>query len=116
MISHEHAQLQRIFLLLSLGITDALRKGIISHNEAEWLLFSPRTMSYCKSMGTDAELVHLIHMGTELESIRKIVSVDDWLEAIDKIRSTAFLVLSRTEPCDTQLDPWIEKLLPEFKK
>ena len=106
MSPNELLRLQRIMALLSLGILEALNDELISIREAELLLFSPANLKMCERIGAEPELYDLIHIGTELDSIKDLLTAQDLINAVSKIRSNAKSLLSRIGPSDTQLDRW----------
>jgi hypothetical protein len=106
----EKNRLQRLIALLSVGICDALRDGVISHDEAERLLFSPHSSRWCNYIGMEKLLVSLLHDGTELDTIDRLVGSDEWNSTIERLRANAYSVLTKTEESDSQLDTWLDKI------
>lgn len=111
MITPEANRTQRLLALFTLGVCDALSENAISNTEAERLLFSPRTMRNCKSMGLSAEAIKMIHIGTELDSISRMVGYEEWSASINSMRKIARDVLVATQESSSQLDNWFDKLV-----
>ena len=107
MDSNERNRIQRILALLTLGLTDALNDELISTDEAERLLFSPRMMSYCKELAALPELVNAIHAGTELDAVKRLLRSDQWATSIEAIRRNARALIAKTEPSDPEMEPWL---------
>jgi len=94
-----------------MGLCDALQDETISHDEAELLLFSPHMMRLCKNIAASKLLLDLIHLGTELHSIKRLVGTDEWNRSLNEIRENARFVLAQSEVTDSQLDSWVDRLL-----
>lgn len=108
---NEQLRLQRIIAIFSIGIIEALKDGRIAIREAELLLFSPNTMTWCEGINAEPELQDLVHIGTELDAVNDMLPKEDWVAAVNKIRANANSLLSRTTPSDPQLDHWIPQLI-----
>jgi hypothetical protein len=113
MNANEQTRLQRLLALLSLGICDALADHQISIDEAEQLLFSPRSMRYCRNIGSLQDLIHLVDVGTELDPIQRLLPPMVFSKSLDEIRANARAVLSKTNSSDPQLEPWLLRLISE---
>jgi hypothetical protein len=107
----ESLRTQRLLALLSLGMCDMLENNVISIDEAERLLFSPHSMQCCELIGADERIISMIHEGTELDSIKRLLPPEQFGISLDRIRATARLVLEQTEASDSQLDKWIDALI-----
>lgn len=106
MTSSTLIRLHRLIALLSLGIKKALSERLITIDEAERLLFSPGTMQILTGLGVTPELIHLIHCGTELDNIERLVP-DRLVTALDHIDHVAIEILSTTIASDPELDNWL---------
>jgi len=110
MNSAEINRTQRILALLALGICDALQNEAMSSDEAEDLLFSPHTRHCCEAMGAPAELVDILNEGSELDSIKRLLSSEQWIVALNSIMEKARSFLKETVPSDAQLEKWTSAL------
>ncbi len=110
-MSNENARIQRLLALLSIGVVEALRNNTISADESERLLFSPRMMNFCQRISAKKELRQLIHLGTELDDIKRLVSEESFIKALDEVRQKAEATLRDTTPSDSQLDFWAPRLI-----
>ncbi|MFO1046173.1 MAG: DUF3969 family protein [Planctomycetaceae bacterium] len=111
MIEDETNRLQRLLALLILGVSDALNDEIITIDEAERLLYSPNTMRFCEEISASLDLTNAIHAGAELGSIKQLLASEEWDKSIDAIRTNARTLIASTPPSDSQLDPWLPRLL-----
>src|SRR5262249_36182363 len=102
---------QRLIAIFVLGICDAIRTGSVSIDEAENLLFSPHTMRCLARIGGSAKIIDIIHLGTELDDVRRIVSEQELMVCLEKLISEASAFLSESEACDPQLEKWIEPII-----
>ncbi|MDB5339640.1 MAG: hypothetical protein JWN70_5259 [Planctomycetaceae bacterium] len=109
----ENVRTERLLALLSLGIAHALKNGAISSDEAERLLFSPGTIGRCSKIGAPSELIDLIHVGTELDAIKRLISLRKWEESLEIVQTNALAVLRQTDESCSQLEPWIAKLIAD---
>lgn len=100
--------IEKIFLLLILGINKAINENLISLDEAEYLLYSPYVMGQINLI-THSHLLDLIHRGTELEDIQQLVP-DHFQEAIDQISLDAESTLKALPVLDPQKAKWVIKL------
>ena len=105
----EKCDVKKLVLLLTIGLCDALRANVITINEAEYYLFSPRTM---RLMNHDEETRDIIHMCTEFENLARLApkSLDGAIaDVIDKAQTA----LKNSGSCDFESEPWLYKLLSE---
>jgi len=112
MEASERNRLERLLAVLSLGLCVALRERFIELDEAERLLFSPGTMRSLANAGAARELITLIHSGTELENILSLLP-DRFTAALDEMNHEAQVVLTSTSPSDSQLNNWLEQVIPQ---
>ena len=111
MIEDETNRLQRLLALLILGLSDALNDELITIDEAERLLYSPNTMRFCEEILASPDLMNAIHAGTELGSIKQLLPSEEWGKSIDAIQTNARAFIASTPSSDSQLDPWLPRLL-----
>ena len=104
------AQLERVVLLLTIGLAVAIQRRKVSTEVANQVLFSPLTMSLLRAAGVRAPVVHLVHVGTEIEDIESIFphKLDS---ALHTLIEDAIACLESCEPYDFNSDMWIAQLL-----
>ena len=71
-ISRKKQLLEQTLLVMAVGLCTALEEGRIRIDDAEYLLFSPRTMTLIEEAGLSPELLSVIHNGTELEDVESL--------------------------------------------
>lgn len=79
-------KLEKIFAVNTIGIITSLQENVITIEEAEKMIFSPRTMDLMKSKGASEELLNILHLGTELEDVESLIphKLNSSLEEIKK--------------------------------
>ncbi|MDM5296783.1 DUF3969 family protein [Bacillus pumilus] len=65
--------LDKIVAIQILGVITALEEDVLTIEEAEKIIFSPRTMDVLKASGASELLLNLLHLGTELEDIESLI-------------------------------------------
>lgn len=95
-MSTNSIQLEKFLLILSLGLTEAVKAGVLCVDDAEKLLYSPKVLALLSRIGLAIEVLDLVHLGTELEDINSLIP--DRLEAnLNEMSSLAVSKL-RTMP------------------
>ncbi|MEI1681831.1 DUF3969 family protein [Acinetobacter baumannii] len=61
--------LEKLILLVNLGVLHSLKNGYININEAEYFLYTPYMLRLLKENNCSIDLVNIIHRGTELEDL-----------------------------------------------
>jgi hypothetical protein len=110
---HETHRVQRLIAIFTVGICEAVRTGVVSIDEAEILLFSPHTIRSMEQIGAPAKMTDFIQVGTELDAVKRIVSQQEFMRSLERIRSEALSFLGDTKACDPQLEKWIELLVQD---
>lgn len=109
MKASERNRLERLVATLSLGLSNAIGDGVITIDEASRLLFSPATMRLLKDAGVDKAIIAMIHAGTELDDIQRLLP-DRFASALEEMKREAKAFLSTTAPSDPGLDNWLRQL------
>jgi hypothetical protein len=104
--------LKKIVLIMTIGLCEAIRSKTITVDEAEYYLFSPRTMS---AVEYDEELKEIIHLCTELDNIARLIpeALEDKLAEITQRAATA---LASMPPCEYRGISWLTELLRPVQK
>ncbi|MDQ9027745.1 DUF3969 family protein [Acinetobacter nosocomialis] len=61
--------LEKLILLVNLGILHSLKNNYIDINEAEYFLYTPYMLKLLKENSYSIDLINIIHRGTELEDL-----------------------------------------------
>ena len=87
--------IRKTVLLLTIGLCDAILDGAISVDDAQRLLFSPRTMTLFED---DPTVKNIIHRATEFEDLLRLIphTLD---EAVAGARRDALAALKQSLPC-----------------
>lgn len=84
MNKHGNILFEKILLFIILGLSKAIKEKCITINESEKILFSPLVMKRIKELNVSEDLVDLIHLGTELENIERLLP-DKLFDNIEEI-------------------------------
>lgn len=61
--------LEKLILLINLGVLYSLKNNYIDINEAEYFLYTPYMLRLLKENNCSIDLINIIHKGTELEDL-----------------------------------------------
>ncbi|MBS7560294.1 DUF3969 family protein [Pseudomonas protegens] len=89
-------QATRLVCTLAIGLLTSLRTEAISLEEAEWILFTPRTASILQNKGLSPELCSLIMEACELEDVQSLRP--DRLEANVQQLTERFASILQSDP------------------
>ena len=64
---------EKIILLNVIGVLEALENNVISIDEANAFMFSPRMVSRIRMYGGSEDVINLIECGCELEDIESLI-------------------------------------------
>lgn len=65
--------IERFILIINIGITTAIKEGLISIEESENYFYSPYSVEKIKKLGVSEDVVKLVQLGCELEDIESII-------------------------------------------
>lgn len=103
----DEREVERIMLILILGISTALERKVISIEEAENFLYSPYSMERLKKIGVKENIVNLIHLGSELENVERLIP-DKLLVSIDDIKERALEILQKIPKDTMPTKKWLD--------
>ena len=86
------SEVERSVSVMSLGLCAAIVGGSVSLTEAENRLFNSKVLSRLETLGLPESLIEIVHLGTELEDIQRLVP-DRFGESIAQIQSKALAFL-----------------------
>lgn len=66
-------QIERVLLILELGILTALEKEVVSIEEIEGYLFNPYTVNLLEKLTLEEKVVDVIKHGCELEDVESLL-------------------------------------------
>jgi hypothetical protein len=61
-------------------------------------------------VGLSPRIIDVIHAGTELDAVNRIVSPEQLIVSLDKMIAEARGFLRETEASDPQLEKWIDQI------
>jgi hypothetical protein len=82
---------ENIILIIIIGIIESLKSKTLDIEYSEKIIFNPYSMSKLKEKGLSKEIINLIHLGTELENVERIIpenlnnSFNDILEKAQRL-------------------------------
>ena len=97
---------EKMLLLSIIGSLEAIREAMVSIDEIEKFLFSPRMCRILKEKGYRESILHIIEEGCELEDVASLLP-DRLNKVIDDIKKEALLLLSSYD--EYNLLAWIEE-------
>ena len=77
--------LEKLILIVNLGVLHSLRNNYIDINEAEYFLYTPYMLRLLKENNYSIDLINMIHKGTELEDLKGLNI--DFKNEVDNILS-----------------------------
>jgi hypothetical protein len=110
MTKEEINQFEKLLAVLSLGLCVAIKHHAIEIEEAEQLLYSPFTMKKLNEMGTNKEIIKLIHAGTELEDLESLIP-SELANTLSQMENHALQFLSA---CPKTHPQWVEKWISQY--
>lgn len=109
-----NTDLQKLILLVNLGILHSLENDYITINEAEHFLYTPFMMNLLKKNKYSKNLIDVIHRGTELEDLESF-NLDVKNELKEMFKECEVLIKQLPES-SCQFDKWYDqKLFDKYK-
>ena len=97
---------ERMILVISIGITEALKNNLMSIEEAENCFFSLYTIKKLEDLGVDKDIIRLIYLGCELEDVESLIP-DKLQKSIEDIRVESLRLLNLISRPDCAEKRWI---------
>ncbi len=69
----DRADVTQLVAVMSLGLCTAIAASSLSIDEAERRLFNPQVLTRLAGLEVPAELLEIVHLGTELEDIQSLM-------------------------------------------
>lgn len=66
-------QLEKLLLIISIGVIEGVKKEVLTIEEAENVLFTPYIMDFIQTKKIAPEVLDIVHLGTELEDIDSLI-------------------------------------------
>jgi len=98
---------ERLICILNVGITTCLQEGLISIEEAENYLYSLHSMDILKDAGLDSNVIDLIHLGSELENVERIIP-DELEKSVEEIGQKSKSALKDLPRPELPVKKWID--------
>ncbi|MCX4024711.1 DUF3969 family protein [Endozoicomonas sp. SM1973] len=105
---------EKLFLILSLGLTESIKKGVVSIDEAEQLLFSPKIIQLFTKLGFSKELIDLVYSGMELEDLESLLP-NQLTNSLSQMSADAVGILRKMPRLELALPCWYEEILSQKK-
>lgn len=105
----EAETLERLVALLTLGMAVAIEHGKLTTEEAGHLLFSPHSMALLKECGVRKTLVDLVHTGTEMEDVERLIP-EELSNSLQSLQDEALDCLATAGPYDFNAEKWLSLL------
>jgi hypothetical protein len=100
-------EIERIILIMNVGVVTALEQEILSIQEAENFLFSPYSMEKLKELGVDEKVIRLINLGCELENVERLLP-DKLKASISDIKEGSLEILRSMPKPVIPAKKWID--------
>ncbi|KKJ78731.1 hypothetical protein WH95_01245 [Kiloniella litopenaei] len=110
MNSEERNCIEKVMLLLSIGITESIKEGALEISDAEFLLYSPRVLSLLEKCEFSEEIINLVHLGSELDDITDLVP-SKFDDSLTELTMNAMNAIKKMPPIKTDIPRWTEKHL-----
>jgi len=101
------SEIDCLVAVLSLGLCVAIETKDLTIQDAEDYLFSPYTMRVLGLNGASSEAVDLVHLGTELENVQRIVP-EHLQDSLDDMRSLASAILKAPSRSSEPKSKWLQ--------
>lgn len=98
--------LKRLVSILSIGLIEGIRRDVITIDEAENLLFAPRTVVALSRLKATNDVVELIRIAMELGDIKRHVPWE-FKNVLDDVVERSLETLKTSPPTNGQLDFWM---------
>lgn len=101
--------LEKLTLVVILGVCEALKSGVITIEESENIIFSPKLMSMMKNHEFNDDIISLIHIGTELENVESLMP-EKLAEKLRAIQRSSINTLSGMPEMDFTKPKWYQHI------
>lgn len=85
-------EIETLVAVLSLGLCAALENQSLTIDEASGYLFGPYTMSLLRRVKASTELIDLIHLGSELEDVERLIP-QSLAKTLNEMKTLALSIL-----------------------
>lgn len=102
--------LEKLLLVLSLGLTEAIKAKAISIDDAEKILYGPSSLKVFKNLKLNEKLIDLINLGTELEDIEDLLP-EKLEKNLDEMSKISTMVLAGLPKLDSNEPRWYKALV-----
>ncbi|HEX9062521.1 MAG TPA: DUF3969 family protein [Clostridia bacterium] len=100
-------EIERLILILNIGLMTAMEEGTIEPDETEYCLYSPYSLEVLKEKGVRKEIVDLIHKGLFIDDTKRLCNDKSaYLKTVCEIKNEALRLLS-TLPKVGEYSHWL---------
>ncbi|ONN51749.1 MULTISPECIES: DUF3969 family protein [Acinetobacter] len=101
--------LEKLILLVNLGILHSLKNNYIDINEAEHFLYTPYMLKLLKENNCSMDLINIIHRGTELEDLEGFNI--DFKDEVEKMFKESEGMIKKLPVTSFEFEKWYDQKL-----
>ncbi|MEO9279374.1 DUF3969 family protein [Acinetobacter sp. WA-87] len=101
--------LEKLILLVNLGLLHSLKNNYIDINEAEHFLYTPYMLRLLKENNCSMDLINIIHRGTELEDLEGFNI--DFKDEIEKMFKESEDMIKKLPVTSFEFEKWYDQKL-----
>ncbi|WP_151835039.1 DUF3969 family protein [Acinetobacter ursingii] len=101
--------LEKLILLVNLGVLHSLRNNYIDINEAEYFLYTPYMLRLLKENNYSIDLINMIHKGTELEDLKGLNI--DFKNEVEKMFEECEEMIKKIPKVSFECEKWYDQNL-----
>lgn len=99
--------LEKLILLVNLGVLYSLKNDYININEAEYFLYTPYMLRLLKENNCSIDLIDIIHRGTELEDLEGLNI--DFKGEVDKMFKMCESMIKNFPETSFEFEKWYDQ-------
>ncbi|MEZ4865815.1 MAG: DUF3969 family protein [Caldilineaceae bacterium] len=101
-----NTEIERLLAILNIGLCVALEQGALSIEAAERYLYTPYTLGKLEQLGISSQLLHIVHLGTELEDVESLLP-EKLAESLAEIKQASLDIL-KILPVNESGQKWVQ--------
>lgn len=107
---NELNEANRMILISTIGLLEALENKKLTINDCQNYLFSPYSLNILQEKGIDANIIELVELGCELEDISSLLP-KKLQAAISDIKNKALYLLDQVSPSENpyEVKKWLDR-------
>lgn len=103
----ERLEIERLILIINIGLLTALKEKLISVDEAENYLYNPYTIERLKKLKVKDEIAELIHLGCELEDVETLIP-DKMKGTIEFLKEKSLRFMEYMQKSSLPIKKWVD--------